>query len=107
MKRLIPILALVFLTGCFRSGRITICQLDNFTPEKMTAIRDEARVVYDRGGSELSEGHIESAPVYEEEDDPSWASDVWTALVSILPDWNMRFTLLKAEWDVIDETCQE
>jgi len=100
------------LTGCanVRSVRFTGFQLDNFTPEKMTAYRDEARVVYDRGGSELSEGHVDSKPEYEGEDDEGGttiAQDVWAALIGILPDWNMRLTVLKLEWDVIDEVKEE
>jgi len=105
MKRIIfaTVLMLMFAGCATHSGRFTLLEVDNRSPEKMTASRDVDMVIYDRGYTEFSEGHVESGPEYEDGEEPSWVMDVWTALVSILPDWNVRVTVCKAEWDVLQK----
>lgn len=103
MKRIVAALVLaVILTGCAtHSGRVTVADANNWDAEQMTAYRDEARVIYDRGGSELSEGHVLGSTNVVAATGGNMVTDWITALVGVLPDLKIRVQVLKVEWDVV------
>ena len=109
MKRLFVIgvlLVAVAVTGCssMTSGRVTAVDLNNWSPEKMSAYRDEAEVVYDRAAH--SEGIVTGA-VAEASDASPGLGDWISSLVNILPDWQVRIQILKVEWDIVPPDAVE